>query len=77
MLETIKILVISIDKAEDFELFLSVHLDDTMNIATLLWEHWLSRRQRNFILSSMRETNKKEGADVQKPRRAPSWEPRR
>lgn len=56
-------------KSEGFGKFswlpLSVHLDDTMNIATLLWEHWLSRRQRNFILSSMRETDGKGGADVQ------------
>jgi len=33
------------------------HLEDTKNVILLLWEHWLSRGQKRFIIESMSEKN--------------------
>ena len=42
------------DKAGRFEwLSLAQHLEDTRQIARLLWMHWLSEGQRRHIISSL------------------------
>lgn len=42
-------------------LSLEQHLYDTKMIAGLLWEHWLSRGQRNFIIQSLQASSDSEG----------------
>ncbi len=36
------------------------HLEDTGNVSVLLWEHWLSEGQKNFIRNSLSIREEKE-----------------